>query len=1418
MTLSGILIIMHFQLMPGQKILIPEPNSFQGKFLHYPIKEPGADISTTRLFLDSKGFLWSGTFNGLYRFDGNRNKTYGFKNSSGTSLAGHLVSSIFEDSAGIMWIGTFGALNKLDQKTGKIDQFVPDSGNFMSDDNRIRFISEDRSGLLWIITAGDVFTFNKNTFRFKRYQYDEPVLSLTNKSGQFLEDSKGRIWIVSSNGLYKYSRKEDQFKVFRHNPDNLSDISSNRVSSIVEDASGVLWCSTTDGGLNRISDPDYGIFERIKFNSPADQEKNFHNISTLIPGRDGLLWIFGDGIFASYSTQTGEMKSYLVRPVNEMFNNSRGDGMLFDDAFQDDNGAVWFLQREGIVFRFDPESEKLRLFAIPNWIVFDWIRDHCGSHWFGCANGNTWRLMINLLHYQSVRVNNMFNVAIYNNPRLAFDNNSKIWLALSTGIYVSDFNEDLNFKAGKMRLHIGDTVANCILKDHSGNLWVSISRNRIVRINSTDNSYKTLYLPENIEGIIYNIMEDSHGNLWFLSYNKIFVLHEGSEKIETLNNEKEDLKKVMNEGVYDICIDKNDGIWFASFSDGVYKYDQEKKNVIKYLPDPETDLMTGDYCIRIKEDSRGRIWLLYALNGLYLFNQVTERLNPVSLMDNIPSGIAFSDLFIKSDNTLMVNHNYGITLYNPDKKALRQIPFIQQPGSYCSIQLSTGHVLNLSGSELKLFHDTIPLNTVIPQVYLTGLTINENEVNTQLPDAGSSESINEIKLRHNQNNIKIDFASMNLLYPENNRFRYFMSDVDEDTVQLNNYHTVEYNNLNPGRYKFWFTGSNNDGIWNTDGKTLDIHIKPPLIRSVYAFILYGFLFLVLLADFMRRHFHRLNAEKKRLEDEVHARTLELEKKNQQIEQLDRMKTRFFTEISHELRTPLSLIMGPIDNLITENGKIDDVKRTGLMEMIRRNSIRLLNLVNQLLDISRIDAGKMRITLAESDLLKSLRILVYEYLSTAENRKIKFIIDISDESYIALFDKDKIEKIVSNLLSNAFKFTPAHGTVLCTIKIKKPDNNGSPPLLEIMVQDTGVGISKENLDKIFDRFYRVEGQWEKDGRGTGIGLSLTSEFVTLLHGYIEVTSEKDVGSAFTVRIPVGKDHLSPDEYVVVETHPYSTGVQEIEFDQHSILKEAETAGKKSQLLIIEDNRDLRDFIKDNLLKDYHVYEAGNGKAGIDIAFAKIPDLVLTDIIMPDLDGMEVCRRLKNDERTSHIPVIILSAKTTQENRIEGFASGADDYLSKPFDMNELRIRISNLLVQRAKLRHKYGLIAESGDYGGSSATVDDLFMRKINSIINENIKNFDFDVGVLQEKLGMSRIHLYRKLKALTGLSPSSIIHYHRMKLAAKMIRDKKSNLTEIALSIGISNPSYFSRCFREFYGVSPKDFVNQPENVTKVKG
>jgi len=1405
-----------FKYSAAQKLLIPEPNSLQGRFIHYPVTESGADISTNKLFFDSNGFLWEGTFNGLYRYDGNKHASYGSGTTPGQSLAGRIVTDIFEDRDGIMWIGTYGALNRFDRNTGKIIQFIPDTSDYLSSNNRILHIEEDNYGLLWIITNGHVFAFDRQKSVFSGYSLGGPGSSWTNKPGQFLEDSGGRIWIVSATGLNKYDRERNRFVTYSYDPDNTSGISCNSVNCITEDKSGTLWCGTNGGGLNRITDPEKGVFERARLSSRGNHRLD--TIQKVLPASDETLWIFGNSVFASYFPESGELKSYKVGPVNHLFNNSRGHKLQFEDAFQDEEGSLWFLDRKGLVFSFEPGSERLRLFGVPNWVIFDWVRDDYGSIWFGCANGNKWRLMLNTVPYTSLHVPNMFNVSVVRNPRIAGENNGKLWLTLSTGIYSSDFDDDPDVNFKKIRLPTGDTVAYSIRMDKSGNLWMGLSNGRVVRLSSGINKYKTFHLPDNVHDIINNIVEDNLGNIWFISNYKIYLMHPGSDYIRNFIIENKELNEALKDGIFDINIDDNETIWFGAFSNCVHAYNFKTKSLTSYFSKQKEELRTGDYCIRINQGAGGRKWILFGYSGLYYLDQDNREMVPVRLMDQIPSGIFYTDLFIDKSGRVMIFHNYGLTVYNPETSDIRLIYYSQQPGSYYTCQLSTGQILNLSGTELKLFQETIPYNNVIPEVYLTGISVNDQPLNTLKAGGEETTSLERLELRHRQNNLRFEFASMNFLYPENNRYKYFMKGLDEDTILLNSYKPVEYRNLRSGRYSLWFTGSNNDGVWNAEGKTIDIHIKPPFTSSLFAFIAYLILFLLSLAVFMRRHFHRLNSEKKRLENEVHIRTLELEKKNQEIEQIDRMKTRFFTEISHELRTPLSLIIGPVDNLIAGNGMMDEARRSGLLDMIKRNGMRLLNLVNQLLDISRIDAGKMKITLAESDLLKSLRILIFEYLSTADSRKIKFNIDIPDGSYITFFDRDKIEKIVSNLLSNAFKFTPAHGTVHCKIGISEAGDNESPAILTISVRDSGVGISKDNLDKIFDRFYRVEGEWEKDGRGTGIGLSLTDEFVTLLHGNIEVTSEKETGSAFTVRFPVGKDHLSPGEYVLTDAHPYGQGETEIYVDHASVLKEKEmeSAGKKIQVLVIEDNRDLREFLKENLSDNYHVFEADNGKTGLNIAFARIPDIIVTDIIMPDLDGIEVCRKIRHDERTSHIPVIILTAKTTSENRIEGLTTGADDYLSKPFDINELRVRISNLLAQRTRLRLKYGLIGEIGENEAAADTLDSSFMKKVNQIIAENIRNFDFDVGVLQEKLGMSRINLYRKLKALTGQTPVSVIHQFRMKVAARMIREKRGNLAEISLSVGISNPSYFSRIFREFYGVSPKDFVNEPEDAGKV--
>jgi len=593
-VLTAIFLVFLFQHSTAQKLLTPEPNGFQGKFLHYPVTVPGADISTNKLFFDSKGFLWEGTYNGLYRYDGNKYASYGSGTLPGQSLAGRIITDIYEDREGIMWIGTYGALNRLDQRTGIIEQFIPDKADYLSSNNRIIHIAEDSSGLLWIITNGEVYAFDRQSSEFSGYSIGGPGSSWTNKPGQFLEDSKGRIWIVSGTGLNKYDREKNSFVTYVYDPDEPEGISSDRVNCIIEDKSGTLWCGTTGGGLNRITDPETGIFERIRFNREVNNGHELDTILKVLPDGNGSLWIFGNRVFARYSPQSGETKSYKVGPVNNLFNNSRGHKLQLEDAFQDEEGSVWFLDRHGIVFRFDPEHEKLRLFAVPNWVIFDWVRDDYCSIWFGCANGNKWRLMLNTVPYTSQRVSNMFNVSITGNPRIAEESNKRLWLTLSTGIYVSDLDDYPGFNLKRIRLSTGDTVAYCIRKDKSGSFWMGLTKGRVVNLNSSNNQYKIYYLPDNMQDIITNIIEDNLGNIWLISDYKIFVLYSYSDYIRSFVIENNDLNEALKEGIYDILIDDKETIWIGAFSNCVYAYNYKDKSLTKYFSRQKEELRTGD--------------------------------------------------------------------------------------------------------------------------------------------------------------------------------------------------------------------------------------------------------------------------------------------------------------------------------------------------------------------------------------------------------------------------------------------------------------------------------------------------------------------------------------------------------------------------------------------------------------------------------------------------------------------------------------------------------------------------------------------------------------------------------------------------------------------------------------------------------
>ena len=542
------------------------------------------------------------------------------------------------------------------------------------------------------------------------------------------------------------------------------------------------------------------------------------------------------------------------------------------------------------------------------------------------------------------------------------------------------------------------------------------------------------------------------------------------------------------------------------------------------------------------------------------------------------------------------------------------------------------------------------------------------------------------------------------------------------------------------------------------------------------------------------------------------------------EDTEKMKSRFFANISHEFRTPLTLILGPAEKINTQTSN-DIIKDSGI---IKRNSKRLLQLVNQLLDLSKLEAGKLKLEASKNNIVSFIKGIALSFESLSEEKDITLKIISEKDSIDVYFDKEKMIKILSNILSNAFKFTPQNGKITISINTKPPSflltvkpadkEELKGGYVEIKIRDTGIGISKEEMLKLFDRFYQVDSSFTKEFEGTGIGLALTRELVELHKGNISVESEAGHWTEFTLSLPLGRNHLTDEEILDEKTD----NLKNINNDEDHYLPKIirkETGNQidvdslndeKTIILIVEDNYDMREYIRESLGEDYYVEEAINGEEGIRKAVKIIPDLIISDIMMPKMDGIEMTKFLKNEGETSHIPIILLTARSGQENKLEGLQTRADDYLTKPFDIKELQVRIENLIIIRKQLQEKYS----KGNYPGKQdkkklGRLDEQFMSKVMEVIENHLGEENFSIEEFDKELGMGRVQIYRKLKALTGKSPSRYIRTIRMVKAREMIIEKQGNISEIAYSVGFSAPPYFTKCFREEFGYPPSDLINR---------
>jgi len=639
-------------------------------------------------------------------------------------------------------------------------------------------------------------------------------------------------------------------------------------------------------------------------------------------------------------------------------------------------------------------------------------------------------------------------------------------------------------------------------------------------------------------------------------------------------------------------------------------------------------------------------------------------------------------------------------------------------------------------------------------------------------------------------------------------YQYKLEGFNDNWSDWSSEHIKDYTNLPPGNYEFRVRAKDIRNRISSES-SFKFSVLSPWYLEWYSFLVYGLLLIMTGYFILKFRFNYLTNRNLKLESIIADRTKVIREQAEKLEELDEIKTKFFTNVSHEFRTPLTLMIGYIQQIAEKN---KDKNLNNEISIVRRNSKKLLELINQLLDFSKLSSGKMKLETSPYNIVELVKSLMLTFSPFADRKNISFNLNTFSDEMIVFVDKDKFDKILTNILSNAFKFTPEFGKIDVSIS----ESNG---FAIISIADNGIGISKDKARRIFDRFYQADSSFTKEQEGTGIGLSLAKELVELHKGRIELETEEGRGTTFSILFKLGKMHLTEDQIVEKINEPELTeelplvDLNEIKNEEPDILENMINSSGKPLLLIVEDNFEVRRFVKENLSESYLITEAVDGLSGLEKAYETIPDLIISDVMMPKMDGYKLCESLKTDARTSHIPIILLTAKAEIKNRITGFEIGADDYIIKPFEMSELKVRIKNLIEQRKRLHNHLKTTGLIELEESSITSVDKKFLQGVYDLINKNISNNDFNVEALSRKIGMSRAVLHKKLISLIGESPVELIRRIRLTKSAELIEKKFGNLSEIALEVGFNNPAYFSECFKKQFGVSPSQYPSKPNKI-----
>lgn len=1313
---------------------------------------------------DSDGFIWFGTNNGLCRFDGRGFRSYTHSENDSTSISSNNIRRLMIDSRGLIWISLDNGVDIFDTATDRFRHFDVRTDDGVGIEGQTIEIIEDSDGEIWISTVNSgIFRYNPDSGLLTSYRHDpDDEYSLSQDYVSILYQSKdGTIWVGTySEGLCAFAKRDGRFTRYRKGDGGGSGLSSDSIDAITEDSYGNLWIGTVNNGLDRF-DRNAGTFTNFGPQSFDHHLLRIHLLAETAPGV--LLACSENGAMRFRISELG------ITPFTDEKTNFTGYDSSTYSFLKDRDGNFWFGTLNNGV-KFYPAADNFTCY-----IINDGNDSNSSSDIYSVCMLSEGRYLLgtrnnNLLLFNERRG----TISTYRGSRYADGSGSNIMaLLVDDGrLWVSSFQrglEAVDLKSGRSRYYFTDP---------------------------TDPSSR-----------VFELYRSNEGRIWAGTATGLYCYERAEDRF---------VKRGPDTRITAITEDLDGVMWIGTAADGLFCYNARTRESKHYMYDPDDkNSLIRDNIITLAVDRNNRLWIGTSGYGICRYDSDNDRF---VRYDRLPLPSLLISKIIPDEDALWITTDNGLAVFFPETGSLRwftrgdglcEDQFVNNVG----LHTPDGRIMICGISSICLYnpHDILEHGSARPAV-ITDFRIDNRSIR---PDASQPDSplkapierTDHITLHPWQNAIGFDFSTLSYPLPSNIRYRYRLDGLDDKWHATDSRNaSVSYNNLAPGKYRFRVQAGSGENNWDTAETALSIEIMPPFLRSKTAWAIYAVLIVAIIGltvMLLLRHSEKRHREK----------IEQIRRENEH--KLYNQRLNFFTNMAHEIRTPLSLIIGPLE-YVMKSRQMND-RYGDYLSVIERNYHRLHTLVNQLLDFRKVDSSTYSLSYDVCDAGAVARELVGMFRPAAEQHGIRITEHVPDKGPRIVTDREALTKIISNLLSNAVKF--ARSEIVISIE-------GSASGISIEVEDDGPGIPADEREKIFDAFYQASNNDVKEGRGgVGIGLHMCRTYISLMHGTISASTRHDgaSGALFSIFIPhpVSEAAREIEERARLEEagdssaqDPKTIEGSDMEADTSETPDTATDAdaeqtpsARSRSVLVVDDNAEILDFLTRILGDEWFVLSSTSGAQALELLRNNDPDIIVSDVMMEGIDGIELCRRIKNDINTSHIPVILLTARTDTGTKIAGLECGADAYIEKPFSPEHLKAQITNLLNKRDEIRRHYANAPMSEFRTMSHNRLDEEFIGKCRTAIIAHMSDPELSVDMLARELAMSRTSVFKKLKAVTGMTPNDFMKLIRLKEASRLLAEGRYRITEIGFIVGFSSSSYFAKCFAKQFGVLPTEFI-----------